>query len=50
VNTCAIGFNEKSFNETEFAQQVADRYHTNHFMKVVGTDDFDLIDKLATAL
>jgi len=35
VNTCAIGFSEKSFNETEFAQQVADRYHTNHFMKVV---------------
>ncbi|MBK8992661.1 MAG: amidotransferase 1, exosortase A system-associated [Gammaproteobacteria bacterium] len=47
VNTCAIGFNEKAFNETEFAQQVADRYHTNHFMKVVGTDDFDLIDQLA---
>jgi asparagine synthase (glutamine-hydrolysing) len=47
VNTCAIGFNEKAFNETEFAQQVADRYRTNHFMKVVGTDDFDLVDQLA---
>ncbi len=47
VNTCAIGFSEKSFNETEFAQQVADRYRTNHYVKVVGTDDFDLIDQLA---
>ena len=47
VNTCAIGFNEKSFNETEFAQQVADRYRTNHYVKVVGTDDFDLVDRLA---
>ncbi len=47
VNTCAIGFNEKSFNETEFAQQVADRYRTNHFVKVVDTDDFDLVDRLA---
>ena len=25
VNTCAIGFDVKQYNETEFAQQVADR-------------------------
>jgi len=47
VNTCAIGFREKSFNETAFARQVAERYHTNHFVKEVDTDDFDLIDQLA---
>ena len=47
VNTCAIGFKEKSFNESAFAQQVADRYQTNHFLGQVDTDDFDLIDQLA---
>ena len=47
VNTCAIAFNEKKFNEAEFAQMVADRYQTNHFVQTVDTEDFDLIDKLA---
>ncbi len=48
VNTCAIGFKENKFNETGFAQQVASLYRTNHFEGMVGSDDFDLIDKLAT--
>ena len=30
VTTCSIGFDEKQFNETEFAQLVADQYETNH--------------------
>lgn len=47
VNTCAIGFDVKAFNETEYAQQVADQYKTNHRMEVVDQDDFDLVDKLA---
>ena len=47
VNTCAIGFDVKQFNETEFARQVAERYKTNHFEETVDSDDFDLIDKLA---
>lgn len=47
VNTCAIAFNEKNFNESEFAQMVADQYQTNHHVKTVEPDDFDLIDKLA---
>ncbi len=47
VNTCAIGFDVPTFNETEFAQLVADRYHTNHQVKVVSQNDFDLIDQLA---
>ncbi len=47
VNTCAIGFDVKEFNETEFAQMVADRYHTNHRMETVSSNDFDLVDKLA---
>jgi len=48
VNTCAIGFGEPKYNETEFAQMVANRYETNHFVDQVDTNDFDLIDKLVT--
>lgn len=47
VNTCAIGFDVKKFNETEYAQQVAERYRTNHFQESVGSDDFGLLDQLA---
>lgn len=47
VNTCSIGFDDPKFNETEFAQMVADRYKTNHRTEVVGSDDFGLVDLLA---
>ncbi|MFT7774341.1 XrtA/PEP-CTERM system amidotransferase [Roseateles sp.] len=47
VNTCSIGFDEPAYNESAFAQLVADRYRTNHRLEVVGSDDFDLIDTLA---
>jgi len=48
VNTCSIGFDDPAFNESEFARLVADRYHTNHHLETVASDDFDLIDTLAT--
>jgi asparagine synthase (glutamine-hydrolysing) len=48
VNTCSIGFGDPKYNETEFAQMVADRYHTNHYIEQVNPDDFDLFDKLAS--
>jgi asparagine synthase (glutamine-hydrolysing) len=47
VNTCAIGFDDPRFNESAFAQTVADRYRTQHRLEVVKSDDFDLIDTLA---
>jgi len=47
VNTCAIAFNDPKFDESAFAQQVAARYKTNHFVDRVESDDFDLIDTLA---
>ena len=47
VNTCSIGFDDPAFNETAFAQTVADRYRTNHHVETVRSDDFDLIDTLA---
>jgi len=47
VNTCSISFGDPAFNESEYAEKVATRYHTNHRVEQVDADDFDLIDKLA---
>jgi asparagine synthase (glutamine-hydrolysing) len=47
VNTCSISFADPAFDEARFAQQVADRYQTRHFVDQVESDDFDLIDTLA---
>jgi asparagine synthase (glutamine-hydrolysing) len=48
VNTCSIAFSDPAFDESSFAQQVADRYKTNHHVERVDSDDFDLIDTLAS--
>ncbi len=47
VRTCSIGFDDPQFNESAFAQTVAERYRTDHHLEVVGSDDFDLVDTLA---
>lgn len=47
VNTCAIGFDVRQFDETRFAREVAEQYQTNHYERVVTSENFDLIDKLA---
>src|SRR5450755_1734826 len=47
VNTCSIAFDDPAFDEAAFAQTVADRYRTRHFVETVKSDDFDLIDTLA---
>ena len=48
VKTCSIGFDVASFNESEFAQRVAERYNTDHYTETVRIDDFGLIDRLAS--
>jgi asparagine synthase (glutamine-hydrolysing) len=48
VHTCSIAFDDPAFNESRFAQMVADRYRTDHFVETVKSDDFDLIDTLAS--
>lgn len=47
VNTCSIAFDDPQFNESQFAQMVADRYRTNHRVETVVSDDFGLVDELA---
>ena len=46
VNTCCIAFGDPSFNESQFAQQVADRYKTRHHVSQVDPDDFSLVERL----
>ncbi|MDC8830326.1 XrtA/PEP-CTERM system amidotransferase [Alteromonas gilva] len=46
VTTCAIGFDVQDFDETDFAQKVADKYATQHSVEMVDHTDFALIDKL----
>jgi asparagine synthase (glutamine-hydrolysing) len=47
VQTCSIAFDDPAYDEAAFAQMVADRYRTDHFVQTVKSDDFDLIDTLA---
>ncbi|MDR2113129.1 MAG: amidotransferase 1, exosortase A system-associated [Candidatus Accumulibacter sp.] len=47
VRTCAIGFDDRSFDESGFAAQVAARYRTDHRLEIVNGEGFDLIDTLA---
>ena len=42
VETCSIGFRERAFDESRYAREVAERYHTHHRAEIVESDDFDL--------
>ena len=46
VNTCSISFGDPAFNESSFAEQVAEQFGTNHHTGQVGADDFSLIDRI----
>jgi asparagine synthase (glutamine-hydrolysing) len=47
VHTCSIAFRDKAFDESEYAQKVAQQYKTDHFVETVDTDDYGLLDTLA---
>lgn len=47
VNTCSISFDDKKFNESEYADKVSQQYKTKHYVETVATDDFALLDQLA---
>jgi asparagine synthase (glutamine-hydrolysing) len=47
VNTCSIAFSDPAYDESAYAQMIADRYGTRHFVDRVESEDFDLIDDLA---
>jgi len=47
VNTCSIAFADPAYDESRYAQMVAERYGTRHFVDRVESDDFDLVDELS---
>ena len=47
VNTFSIGFGHRDFDESNYAAEVAERYKTNHHMRMVDPDSFDLVDQLS---
>ncbi len=47
VKTCSIGFDVGALDETEYASRIAERFHTDHRSREVGSTDFELIDTLA---
>ncbi len=49
VATCSIGFDQSDHDETRYAALVAERFATDHRMRIVAADDFSLIDRLVDA-
>ena len=47
INTCSIAFGDRRFDESRFAEIVAERYGTRHHVNRVEADAFDLLDRLA---
>lgn len=47
VKTCSIGFDVQALDETAYADKVAALFSTEHRKRVVASDDFALIDRLA---
>ncbi len=49
VETCSIGFDSATHDETRYARIVADRFATRHATRTVAAGDFGLIDTLVAA-
>jgi len=47
VTTCSIGFDEKEYNESDVAREVAQRFSTDHHERVVRPQAVDVVNKLA---
>lgn len=47
VKTCSIGFDVAALDESSYAEQVAQRFATDHRSRVVSPDDFEHVDALA---
>jgi asparagine synthase (glutamine-hydrolysing) len=47
VSTFSISFGTKGFDESPYAAMIAERYDTDHHLRAVDPDSFDLLDRLA---
>jgi asparagine synthase (glutamine-hydrolysing) len=46
VVTTSIGFEEKAFDELEFARIVSQKFHTDHFERVAKVEALDILEKV----
>jgi asparagine synthase (glutamine-hydrolysing) len=46
VGTYSIGFGDRSFDESAYARQLAEKYKTDHHVRQVDPDSFDLVERL----
>jgi asparagine synthase (glutamine-hydrolysing) len=46
VKTCSISFDDRAYDESEYADLVARQYQADHHVRTVQADDFDLLDRL----
>jgi asparagine synthase (glutamine-hydrolysing) len=46
VQTCSIAFADPAYDESRYAEQVAQRYGTDHYREQVDPDDFALLEQL----
>jgi asparagine synthase (glutamine-hydrolysing) len=47
VATCSIGFEEKEYDEADYARAVAKQFSTDHYEKVIRPDATRVVDRLA---
>ena len=47
VTTCSIGFEEKKYDEAEYARQVSKLFSTDHHEETVHPNAIEIVDKLA---
>jgi asparagine synthase (glutamine-hydrolysing) len=47
VDSFSIGFTQAAFDESEYAERVADQFKTRHHSRIVDANDFDLVGRLA---
>jgi asparagine synthase (glutamine-hydrolysing) len=48
IKTFSISFKDPAYDESDYAARQASRYHTDHHVRELVTDDFDLIGRLAS--
>lgn len=48
IKTFSIGFGAKGWDESAYAADIARRYRTDHHVRAVDPNSFDLLDRLAT--
>lgn len=49
VKTCTIGFDDAGHDESDHARRIAERFATSHRSRIVGAEDYGLIDTLVAA-